>query len=60
VVAETGEAFNYERSGSNELWRQTAPGATPSPLSAIAVALLRVAEDLIAGGRFTASRTPSA
>jgi phosphoglycerol transferase MdoB-like AlkP superfamily enzyme len=59
VLAETGETFNYERSGSNEPWRQIAP-ATPSSRSAIAVALLRVAEDLIVGGRFTASRTPSA
>ena len=59
VLAETGETFKYERGGSNEPWRQTAPGGAPSARAAIAVALLRAAEDLLAGGRFTASRTPS-
>jgi hypothetical protein len=59
VLAETGEEISYQRDGNHALWQQVPLAAHGAERSKTALALLRVAEDLLVSGRYRgAKRSP--
>lgn len=54
VFSDNGERIGYQRDGVNKSWRQEALSTAQSRRAKDAVAMLRVAEDLLAGGRYIA------
>jgi phosphoglycerol transferase MdoB-like AlkP superfamily enzyme len=56
VLAETGEEISYQRDGNHALWQQVPLAAHGAERSKTALALLRVAEDLLVSGRYTAAK----
>lgn len=54
VFSDKRERISYERDGADRGWRQTALSAAQAKRADGAVAMLRVAEDLLVGGRYTA------
>jgi phosphoglycerol transferase MdoB-like AlkP superfamily enzyme len=59
VLAESGGEVSYARQESYGPWRQVPTPARQSERGAIAVALLRIAEDLLLSGRYTNAKRPS-
>jgi phosphoglycerol transferase MdoB-like AlkP superfamily enzyme len=59
VLAETGEEISYQRDGSHALWQQVPLAAHGAERSKTALALLRLAEDLLVSGRYTVAKTSS-
>lgn len=59
VLAETGEEISYQRDGSHTAWQQVPLAAHERERSKTALALLRVAEDLLLSGRYTVARKSS-
>ena len=59
VLSETGEKLVYERAGDKDSWRQTPMTAPLNERAIDAASLLRVAEDLLLSGRYTAGESPS-
>ena len=58
VLSETGEKLAYARSDKDS-WRQTPMTAPLNERAIDAASLLRVAEDLLLSGRYTAGESPS-
>ena len=54
VLTETGEQLSYQKACSSDAWRQVPLTGKQSERSKDAVAMLRVAEDLLVSGRYTA------
>ena len=55
VFSDKGERIGYQRDGVDKSWRQEALSTAQSRRAENAAAMLRVAEDLLAGGRYTAA-----
>ena len=58
VFADKGERLGYQRDGADGGWRQALFAAAQSRRAENAAAMLRVAEDLLIGGRYTAVKGP--
>jgi len=56
VLSETGEKLAYERTSDKDSWRQTPMTAPLNERAIDAASLLRVAEDLLVSGRYTAEK----
>ncbi|HXK27961.1 MAG TPA: hypothetical protein VJ646_06880, partial [Candidatus Binatia bacterium] len=56
VFSDNGERIGYQRDRVNKSWRQEALSTAQSRRAKNAAAMLRVAEDLLAGGRYTAAK----
>jgi phosphoglycerol transferase MdoB-like AlkP superfamily enzyme len=58
VLSETGEELAYAQSKDKDSWRQMPMTATLKERAKDAASLLRVAEDLLMSGRYTAAKSP--
>jgi len=56
VFSDKGERIGYQRDGVDKSWRQEALSTAQSRRAENAAAMLRVAEDLLAGGRYIARK----
>jgi hypothetical protein len=54
VLTETGEQLAYQKAASSDAWRQVPLTGDQSERSKDAVATLRLAEDLLVSGNYTA------